>query len=362
MFEQLKKKSMKSALIRIILCIALVAIILVVTKDSLLKLYEGPKYLDSIGMNELPNSYVDADVFAIYSNFAEYYETDDYGTETITDQYYIIPVGETEFIGLEINNEDSYLAQQIYDETYEWFNGQRQELSTTMQVTGSINKMEDDVYQYYKEWFETSGYLENPTQEEIDSIALPYILQVDYIGGFEDYIVYGAILVMGLIILGAVIVLIKSVAGAYLSDIKKFLRKNESYINEERLEVDYLSAVQIESVRVGKACFYYFKGSQAKILANQDIVWAYLENVTHRTYGIKTGVSKFLILYMKDKKMYKIPMKKVDDINEVLKKLAQNHPHIVMGYSEELKKCFKKDFNSFINLNAQQTDYTNTEF
>lgn len=70
----------------------------------------------------------------------------------------------------------------------------------------------------------------------------------------------------------------------------------------ERLESDYLSAMQIESVRVGKTCFYYFKASKAKILSNQDIIWAYLENVTQRTYGIKTGDRKFILIYTKDKK------------------------------------------------------------
>lgn len=353
MFELLKKKSMKSALIRILLLVVIVGIIFVFAQDSLLKIYEGPQNLEVLEMDELPDSYVTTEVYSIFANFAEYYETNDSGNETITDQYYIIPVGDEEFIGLEIDANDSYLAQKIYDETYEYYNGTRDELSTTLKVTGSINKMEDEIYEYYKDWFVTSGYLENPTQEEIDSIALPYILQVGYIGGFEDYIVYIALVIMGLLLLSAIIISIKIVTGAYLSDIKKFLRNNTSYMNEDHLDADYLSATQIEALRVGKICFYYFKGSRAKILENSDIIWAYYENITHRTNGIKTGVSKFLIIYTKDKKMYKIPMKKVDNINEALEHFSLNQPHIVIGFSEELKKCFKKDFNTFINLNSK---------
>lgn len=359
MFEQLKKQSMKSALLRILLCAVIIIIAIVVMKNSLLKMYEGPKDLESLSMEEVPNSYVNTDVYAILSNFAEYYQTSDDGTETVTDQYYIIPVGEEEFIGLEIDAEDNTRAQQIYDETYEYLNGTRNELTTTLAVTGTINKMDDEIYDYYKEWFETSGYLENPTQEEIDNIALPYILQVDYIGGFEDYIVYVAIFIIAVCLLCIFIILIKSLSGAYLYDIKKFLRNNESNINQDRLEADFLSATQIESIYMGKTCIYYYKGSHAKILANKDIIWAYLENITHRTYGIKTGVSKFLILYTNDKKMYKIPMKKVDNVNVVLNQFSQQQPHIVIGFSEELKKCFKKDFNAFKNLNSNDTGDSN---
>lgn len=362
MFDQLKKKSATSALLRMGVLVAITAIILFVSKDSLLKLYEGPKNLESLGIDEISGAYVDTDVYAILSNFAEYYETDKYGNETVTDQYYIIPVGEEEFIALQIDSSDYELADQIYNETYDVLNGTKGDFSTTMPVTGTINKMDDEVYDYYKEWFETSGYLENPTQEEIESIALPYTLQVDYVGGFEDYVLYGAIFVMGLFLLWVVVIIIKLLFGLYLSDIKRFIRKNESYINEERLEVDYASSVEIGKVHVGKMCFYYFKGSQAKILANKEIVWAYLESVTHRTYGIKTNVSKFLIIYTKDKKMYKIPMKKVDYVNEVLKQFSINQPHIVIGYSEELKKCFRKDFNTFINLNAQSQENPETLF
>ena len=358
MFEQLKRKSATSALLRMGVLVAITAAVLFVSKDSLLKMYEGPKNLESLGVNEISGAYVDTDVYAILGNFAQYYEEDKYGNKTVTDQYYIIPVGEEEYIALQIDSSDFSLADQIYNETYEVVNGTKSDFSTTMPVTGTINKMEDEVYDYYKEWFEDEGY----TQEEIDSIVLPYTLQVDYVGGFEDYVLYGAIFVMGLFILWVVIIIIKLLFGLYLSDIKKFIRKNESYINEERLEVDYASSAEISNVHVGKMCFYYFRGSQVKILANKEIVWAYLESVTHRTYGIKTNVSKFLIIYTKDKKMYKIPMKKVDYVNEILKQFSLNQPHIVIGYSEELKKCFKKDFNTFLNLNTQSQENPETQF
>ncbi|MFA9375978.1 MAG: DUF6709 family protein [Lachnotalea sp.] len=152
MFEQLRKQSMKIVLIRILLCVIIIMIGIVFTKNSLLKMYEGPQNLDLLSMEEIPNSYVDADVYAILSNFAKYYETSDDGTETVTDQYYIIPVGEEEFIGLEIDAQNNTRAQQIYDETYEYINGTRSELTSTLSVTGTINKMDANTYNYYKEW------------------------------------------------------------------------------------------------------------------------------------------------------------------------------------------------------------------
>lgn len=60
--------------------------------------------------------------------------------------------------------------------------------------------------------------------------------------------------------------------------------------------------------------------------------------------------------------MHKIPMKKVDHVNALMNQFSQQQPHIVIGFSEELKKCFKKDFNSFLNLSAQHSNDFNSQF
>jgi len=350
MIEQLKKISMKHVMLRLLGCIFIILVLLGVSSDSLLKLMKGPTDFSTLSIENLPNSYIKGDINAIIDVFAEYYTKKDDGPEEVTDNYYIIPFGEKEYLGLKVNKSDFDLANQICDETYEYISGTSDELTTNMEVTGTISKMNDETYGYYMDWFETSGFLEDSTAAELESVAIPYILKVDYIGNLDSFWVYIIIICIIIVFLYAIIILLKGLTGFYQSHIKKYIKQNDSHFNLERLEVDYLSAVPIESARVGKIWTFFFNGSKSQIIKNEDIIWAYLQEVTHRVYGIKANVSKSLTIYTKDKKKYMVPMKKSVNANAFLATLSQMQPHIVMGYSDDLKKCFKKDFETFIKI------------
>lgn len=347
MFEQLRKQSRKSTRNRLLICLLIVGVVAIVTGKSVTKLIEKPQKLDDLAIEQLSGAYVNGDINAIIGNFAEYYEENEDGSEkNVTDNYYVIPVGEEEFIGLQVAKQDFDGADQIYNETMDYLMGDKSELTTSMNVTGTINDMEGEVYDYYVDWFESCGY----TQEEINKLALPYILQIGYVGDLDSFTTYGLLIVGVVSLLLALIIIIQAITGAYLSRIKKYIKQNETSIDMERIEVDYEGAEELGSVRIGKLFTYYFQGNKAWLLKNADIVWAYLYNVTHKTYGIKVGVTRTLIVYTKDKKKHSIQVKKSDDITAILNKLPEVNPQMVAGYSDELMKLFKKDFDAFSNL------------
>lgn len=252
MLEQLKKQSMKDVMIRLVICAIIILILLGVTRSSLLKLIKGPQDFSSLSLEELPDAYVNGDINVIIDVFAEYYEENDDGTEEITKNYYVIPFGEDKYIGLNVSKGDFPLANLICDETYEYLMGTRDDLTSKIQVTGTVNKMNEETYGYYLDWFEKSQFLENSTTEAIEAAALPYMLQVDYIGTLDSALIYTLLVCICLVLLYAIIILIKGVTGAYLSRVKKYIKHNDSNFSLERMEVDYLSSVPIESVRVGK--------------------------------------------------------------------------------------------------------------
>lgn len=342
MFKQMKKEITSRVLPKFFVLLLLAFLVLCVGYQGISFLIQGPKVMDSLALDELEGSYVETEVYAILDNFAEYYEVDDSGDETTTYQYYIIPVGENEYIGLQTDSDNFDIANQICDETYEYIMGDRSELSTTFKVKGTISTMEEDVYDYYNDWFQTSGYLENPTQEEIDSVALPYILKVDYIGGQNDYILYAEIGISILLILLAIIILIKLLSGYYLKNVKSYIKNNASLMDQERMEYDYQNAFTVPNFRTGKLYTYFYNGNRAMVVSTESILWAYLENVTHRTYGIKTGTKKSLIICTKNRKKYTIPMKSEAIVLEALQALSQTQPAITLGYHDDLNVQFQK--------------------
>ena len=75
-------------------------------------------------------------------------------------------------------------------------------------------------------------------------------------------------------------------------------------------------------------------------------------------YGIKVYNMKSLVMFTKNKKKHIATIKDSSDIDYIIETISQNNPHIITGYSKELEKCFKKDFETFINLNSRNEETT----
>jgi hypothetical protein len=301
-------------------------------------------------MEELPNAYVKGDINFIIDVFSQSYLKNDDGTEDITDNYYVIPVGEEEYIGLHVNEDNFEIANKICDETYEYIMGNTTEIPDAWKITGTINKLKGEYLDYYYDWFKESGYLGTPTQEEIDNVAVPYVLQVDYIGKYDSSTTNLFLFIFCIILLYAITILIKALTGIYINPIKKYLKQNEDRYTFAQIESDFENGKAIDNVKVGRIWTFFFKGNKAQIIKNEDLLWAYRENKVQRLYGFKLYDRKSLVMFTKEKKKYIATMKDIYDIDAVIKILPEVQPHMVTGYSDDLEKCFKKDFNTFINI------------
>ncbi|WFR56151.1 hypothetical protein QA584_21410 [Anaerocolumna sp. AGMB13025] len=349
MFNELKRLSMKKVTGFITLGIAAIIILSAIFGSDALKLFKGPADLDSLSADELNNTYTKGEIKALYDSFGEYYSKNDDGSDDVQSRYYVVPFGD-KYYALKVSKRDFGIADKINNETYEYLLGDRETLTTTMAVQGTFTEMDADASDYYYEWFESAGLMEGYTPEDFKEVALPYVLTVDQIGQLDETTLYVILGLIGLVLISVLFLLIKGLSGGYLSSIKKYVKANEGTLSLERLDHDFANAVQVEHVRIGESFLYFFTGFYAKILNHNDIIWAYLEEITHKTNGIKTGVTKSLIIYTRKKRKFTISMKSAAYVNDVLKVLAQNQPHIVIGYSDDLKKCFNKDFETFVKI------------
>ena len=359
MLKKLKSISRKSTIFRIFCVAILTAALCIFFAKDVKNWIEGPVDMDSVPLTDLNGAYVTTDVYAILGNYAEYYEEDDFGKEKTLDLYYIIPIGDAEYIGLKVSAGSADEFNQIYDETYEYLNGTKSELTTTKTVTGTISKMSYEELGYYNDWFNTSGYLENPTAEEISKIALPYTLKIDTVGSLDTYFIYGLLVIVGILVLWILVMICKWLFGFYVKDITKLIKNNGSLTFGDQLESDFQTAVVFEKLFIGRMYLYYFKKSNAKCIATNDIIWAYFEQHIHRTNGIKTSTVRNIVVYTSDKKKHTILMKKEVSINQALSYISQIRPQIVIGFSEELKRDFKN--NSGIFTYAQQYTQQNPQ-
>lgn len=351
MIKDLKAKSMKNIVGRIIIGVIALVVIAGIFVPSIIKMFSVPNDLATVPLDKLEGAYVQSEITAIYDNFYYYTEESD-GTEHIDINYYTIPIGTEEFcvIGLK---DDFYSAETLYNESYAYMYDEIDEITSTFNVTGTFEKMDSEVYEMYIQIFSENGY----TQEEINRLALPYVLIVNQIGDFDKSTLYFSMVGMVLLLLFILYHVIMAITGSNLSPIKKQITEMGSINGEEKMELDYTSAFAVEgNLFIGQIFSFFTSGTKVYALKNSDIVWAYLEQITRRVYGIKTSVNKSLIIYDKNKKKYTIAMKKEENVLAALNHYSNTHTNIVLGFNNQLKKLFKKDYDSFLTLAKSQSE------
>ncbi len=162
-----------------------------------------------------PGKHVKGDLYAILDSFAseETWTENKDGSRTAKKTskiYYIFPVGEESYIGLECYNKDKAAHEALNDATLDWLAGNTEYIEGDMvPFDGRVVKMEDELYQYMVEWFQDVGYFDGvegfsavATEDEIKQYVLPYML-APFAPGLDTMLIIG-----GVILLIAVIVLV----------------------------------------------------------------------------------------------------------------------------------------------------------
>ena len=119
MFLELRKMSLRRLGIQLIESLVIIAFILLIFGADLIAFVKGPKNLDTLPISDIKDSYITTDIYAILDVFAEYYTEESNGDTSTTKSYYVIPVGEYEYMALEVPKDKDYTSkmEQIYDET-----------------------------------------------------------------------------------------------------------------------------------------------------------------------------------------------------------------------------------------------------
>jgi hypothetical protein len=157
----------------------------------------------------------------------------------------------------------------------------------------------------------------------------------------------GAI-VVSVCILMILAAIINIVAGRNLIQFKKYLQENPTYTMED-IEADLTSAVKVgKKAYMGTNWIIHVTGERIALIPVSEIIWAYYYEI--RQNGVP---SFYLIIHKKNKVGCSILMRNKEEVMNVLNEIKQRELPIVIGYSKELMKIFKKEFDRFVTLANQ---------
>lgn len=219
MIEELRKKSFKGLRIKLIVCAVIIVACLLATKCSIINIIMGPKNLTNNldwDVKELEGKYVTLDLQFVNGSFAQETSTNrDTNRTTVTSVFYICESFDLElekdfFYGVKVNNRRSDALDEVYD-TY----GECEPVT----ITGTFTRMPSWVQQYYEQ------EIEDNFGEEYLSVALPYYIADETIGGLDNFMAYllNAVIVVCLILM--VVVTVNFLRGNYDRFMKRYLKR-----------------------------------------------------------------------------------------------------------------------------------------
>ena len=362
MLETLKKRSFKTSLIlSVILIIAGIFVIATSFPDTLAAV-SGYETFEDLEPDEIRNQLVEIDVTANFGCYMEEYsENTSTHRRTTTDLYYVIWTGDdyaTDFRYMSIKVPARYEdeMEEIAENTY---NEMR---SAPLHLVGKIRKLSSEEYEYFEEYFSEAGW----SAAEIEEVTLPYYIDVTGSSVANSNTgVYILLCLLGVFFIAfAIFRIVKASRGGYL---KKFRKAYEDAgYSESSIESDLASATSYNkkgTIKIGRLCTYYDLSSTVpKAIANNKILWAYQNTTTHRTNGIKTGVTYSVVIFADGEKTgYTIGVPNEATAQEMLQKMNAMLPWVVVGYSEDLRKLFNKDRAHFLELRYNKVAHVAVE-
>lgn len=354
MLTEIRKKCLRYYASVILICAVVIGGCMYITGGGILKLIRGPVDLYGLDTADLNGQYVSADIYFIYDYFS--YETTRKENEIkakVTARDYIIPVGEDSYMALTISGKRLSMADDLMSASQQWMemNGDDDSIldGTDFVVKGTIMPLKGESLQYYHEYLEY-----DQLSVEDQARFLPYSLKVNYIGKTDFILTYVGSAITAIALLITLICIINFMRKKYEKPIRAFCENHGgSEMMMEQLEQFYSSSVSLNRFRFSSKWYFYQNGTRIILDDLSNLLWVYQKTVHHKRNGIPTGNTYSVLIYTRDKKTHTFNVSNDAQAKEIITYIAGHVPHVITGYSSDLEKLYKQDFDRMAALADQ---------
>ncbi len=343
--NSLKKKSLISSLPGIIICGVLALVFLWLSVPGLVKYLMGPADMETLDYEgDIDGKYVSGVLYCIYDSYAETKED----SVKLVSREYIIDAGDYYYMGMLVQKSDVDQAEALLNATYDYWAGDDPQGTALVEamyvVEGTIHEMPDDSQRYYYQ--DVENYFEDPAE-----MFLPYYLEVGKIG---NAVLSGLVVFFVLAIVFVALTaffLIRVLTGANQKMIKQYIASSSNpAMAQGRVDTFLASAQNNDGLRYNDMFICGQNGATTIFVEAEKLVWAYQKTITHKRNFITVGHSYYLVLGLANGKRYEISMKNENATLQYLQDFTARYPKVIIGYTDDLDKVFRKDLNSFLKL------------
>lgn len=345
MFEQLRKKSVKSSIPLFIMMLVIGLGLCAYQFSNVVSAIKGHAVLSELTPEEIEyGMVVDASIETNNGAFMEMYKKNtSTGKKTTTSLYYIIsmdPDNNPPYMAVRVPVSMEDEMEKMADNTF------ARKYSDPIQISGTIKKMTSSEEKYFISYMKEFGY----TEQEVKDMMIPYYIYHGKVGDMVSEVVYVIFGCGALLTIWSIIYIIRVTKGSKLKKIRKEIA--ESGYTEEQVDADWASSSEIltnDVMKIGQV-FTYVNDGVPHAIKKDRLVWAYMKTTTHKTNGITTGTTYSVIMFTKDNKEFAIDVKDEAAARHVLNEMGNRMPWMLLGYDDELRRCYKRNINEFLDI------------
>lgn len=369
MLEELKKKGFKKSLPLSIILIIIGLVLAIYNASSAFCALAGYAKFEDLKPKQVGGKLVEADLNIVYASYLKQ-GTQNSSTKRTTINYvwYIIATGDI-YDYTNYTSDCRYMALKVpkklsskVDDILEYYNSYGVPTTDSLKVTGKVKRfLPGKYYDYFHDLFvDDLGW----TEQDFKDNTIPYYIDVNL---SMDTVRYGYVF---LFVGGVALILwgiIRIVNGARGSFLKRFIGDYQTAgYTDSAIESDIASATcytKHNDIRIGRLCIYYGMNSAIpRAIPNNKMMWAYQNTTTHRTNGVKTGTTYSVMIYVDGfKNSFNIGVPDEATAQDILKKMNEILPWVVVGYSDDLRKMFNKDRAQFLQLRYNTVEHVAIE-
>lgn len=372
MLQKLKSASLKKVLPGVIIMFLISAGLLIYFGPDFITWAKGPVVFEDLTIDEIEDQYVTMTFELTWGTYATQVTTTTRNGAKVSErdsmQYHAVLVGGLnrylysdedlywEFIGLALPAKYFDTAKIIDHNSDDFFeNYDLRALDTTLQVTGQICPMEDDMLRYYRSFFRDADY----TDEEFAAYCAPYYIKVDGLKRGSVGVVLLMNAVAACLFVIALFMLIKALTGGYQKKLVKAL-KALGEMELERADSDYETASEpTKGLRIGRNYLFDCTSAKTEVYPLRQVAWAYIHQIDHKKYGRTVGTTYSVMLYTEDKKQHSLAVPGKSACDQVIDELSRKCHAGIFGYSDQLKQLFNKNYDEFTRMRRQKEAETN---
>ena len=337
MIDLLKKKSKKSILIRCVISLLIVIGCLAYCGMGLIQWIKGPKSLKNVeDISEYEGKYVSFEVEYIMDAYLwTTSKNTDTNVETTTAMAYVVYNYDMDTcFGFEVKTSDDTIYDDFINDTWNaLYYGETAPESFV--IKGTLKPITDVGLTYF------NSTVNEIFSEEYKDDIYPYYIDTATIDGKGNLSILLATGAAILALLYCLSNLIKANSNSYMKYLNQYLAVH-SDISLANIEADFNSAEQVRNVWIGLRWTIYMEGIHARIINNENLVWAYYYQRTGKRPESK------IITYDINKNSVAINVSSAD-ADTILHNWSIHQPHMILGYDRDMEKVFKKEFDTFLN-------------